>query len=284
MCSVYDPSSSLLKLGFAENAPVVPYSRHRDIGANKQLPCVLVLPSHTCRTISHLLTSEFAIPARLCPLSPTRPPCSRTTTPTKGDAPDPEAASSEGDSGTDDDNGASVDGKTGETGAMASLNLDDISSSSEEEQDGDDDDDDDDDQEQDDDEDNRHSKGPTQANVFAGVRDEGAVDAMVEEQIVRLDKQDQKARKGRGAAGQAELKRAREALRYPRDCCVSSASSPSLVLLALLNRSLVFVYICMTKDCTGGNVTYLDCPAIDVCTTLNELLCAKGGNHAGVLK
>lgn len=159
----------------------------------------------------------------------------------------------------DNDTDASVDGETGETGAMTSFNLDDISSSSEEEQDGDDDEDGD--QEQDDNDDDRRFEGATQANVFAEVRDEGAVDAMVEEQIVRLDKQDQTARKGRGAAGQAELKRAREALRCARDCSVSSAFSPCLVLLASLIRSLVCVYICMPKASTVGNVTWFDCPA-----------------------
>ncbi|CAM9124007.1 unnamed protein product [Hapterophycus canaliculatus] len=54
-----------------------------------------------------------------------------------------------------------------------------------------------------------------QANVFAGVKGEGAdADASLEEKMKQIDQQDEKARRaGRGVAGQGELRRAREALR-----------------------------------------------------------------------
>lgn len=54
-----------------------------------------------------------------------------------------------------------------------------------------------------------------QANVFAGVAGEGVdAAASVEEQMMQLDEQDEKARRsGGGVAGQGELRRAREALR-----------------------------------------------------------------------
>lgn len=140
----------------------------------------------------------------LCPRSPQHPTPLLARQKPQGDAPDPEAGSSENGSSMDyDEDDLDLDGQPG-TGGVASLNLDDVSSSSEED-------------DEDEDEDDHHGTGGgdgKQANVFAGVRDEGGVDAMVQEQIVQLDRQDEKARKGRGAAGLSELNRAREALRY----------------------------------------------------------------------
>lgn len=98
------------------------------------------------------------------------------------------------------------EGVLGNSGAaIASLNLGDISSSE-----GEDEDDDRAEQEEYEDGGDYVAK---QANMFSGVREERGVDAMVEEQIMQLDKQDEKAKKERGVAGQGELKRARDALR-----------------------------------------------------------------------
>lgn len=157
---------------------------------------------------------------------------------TLGDAPDPEASDGGGSSNED---GGGLEG-TGRVSMVTSLNLDDISSSEDDAfddngQDDDDDDDDDDDmatgsdtvavarrdgglsaaagRDEDGEEGGRgNERGQLQANVFAGMRGED-VDATVEAQIMRLDRQDTKAKRGRGAgmAGEGELKRAREALR-----------------------------------------------------------------------
>lgn len=125
---------------------------------------------------------------------------------------------------------------------MTSLNLDDVSSSEEEDEgDGEDDDDDGDgggggdgktamrgsgrggkrlhwrgEEEEGEGEGLGGGKRPRQlANVFAGVAGEGVhAAASVEEQMMQLDEQDDKARRsGRGVAGQGELRRAKEALR-----------------------------------------------------------------------
>lgn len=151
-----------------------------------------------------------------------------------GDAPDPEA--SDGGSSSDEDGGGGLEAMGGAP-AVASLNLDDISSSEDDDAFDDNDDDDDDDMETDGDdaaavreggvsaaaggyEDGEgggrggNERGELQANVFAGVRGEDA-DATVDAKIMRLDRQDMKAKRRRGAgmAGEGELKRAREALR-----------------------------------------------------------------------
>lgn len=156
---------------------------------------------------------------------------------TLGDAPDPEASDG---GGSSDEDGGGLEGAGGAS-MVTSLNLDDISSSEDDAFDDNDQDDDDDDDNHDDDGDiatdsdtvamarreggisaaagrdeggEEGGHGQLQANVFAGMRDED-VDATVEAQIMRLDRQDTKAKRGRGAgmAGEGELKRAREALR-----------------------------------------------------------------------
>eukprot|EP00752_Nemacystus_decipiens_P010108 g9009.t1 len=166
-----------------------------------------------------------------------------------GDAYDPDQASDGGESSGDDDNSDDDDGEvqgpaSSSNRIVTSLNLDDVSSS--EEEDGGNDEDEDEDRQEGGDENtamrvNEHrgkrvhwggqeeeredehgvrvggGKRPRQqqANVFAGVAGEG-VDATssVEEQMMLLDEQDEKARRsGGGVAGQAEMRRAREALR-----------------------------------------------------------------------
>lgn len=152
---------------------------------------------------------------------------------------------SSGDDEDDHDGGGTSGGAVSSSKRIVtSLNLDDVSSSEEEDDDGDDGDaaggDDDDLVEE------KGAKGKgrkygkrvhwggedtdadgagvgggkrprqPQASVFAGVREDG-MDASVEEQMMQLDKQDEKARKaGVGVAGQAELRRAKEALRQVR--------------------------------------------------------------------
>lgn len=162
-----------------------------------------------------------------------------------GDVHDPdqvsEGSESSGDDvGEDDGGGASSSSKR----IVTSLNLDDVSSSEEEDEGNDGDEGEDGDaggdehaaisgsgrggkrvhwggeEEEREDEDGGGLGGgkrlrQQQANVFAGVADEGAdAVASVEEQMMQLDEQDAKARKaGGGVAGQGELRRAREALR-----------------------------------------------------------------------
>lgn len=163
--------------------------------------------------------------------------------------------SSDGGDGDDDGGDDVEDGGEGDMSSskriVTSFNLDDVSSS-EEEGDGEEDEDAGDDESDDDggglptkkakkanegaagkrvhwgeegdDEDYHEGVGSkrqrqTQANVFAGVSAEGAdTDASMEEQMRQLDQQDEKAqRAGGGVAGQAELRRAREALRWAVD-------------------------------------------------------------------
>ncbi|CAN0288078.1 unnamed protein product, partial [Ectocarpus fasciculatus] len=160
-----------------------------------------------------------------------------------GDAHDPDQASEGDDSSDDDDDDDDDMGESGERKMVPSLNLDDVSSSDEDEDEGDEDDEEDGEKAasstskrgsgqgagkrvhwggQEDEEDGGGGGAgggkrlrQLQASVFAGVRG-GDVDAgsSVEEQMKRLDEQDEKARRaGGGVAGQGELRRAREALR-----------------------------------------------------------------------
>eukprot|EP00903_Cladosiphon_okamuranus_P010306 g9754.t1 len=165
-----------------------------------------------------------------------------------GDVHDPDQASDGGESASDDVD----DDEDGEGGGatssskriVASLNLDDVSSSEEEDEGDDEDDGGDGDgdgggdgktvmresgrgrkrvhwggEEKDDEEGAGLGGGKRprqqQVNVFSGVAGEGVnAAASVEEQMIQLDEQDEKARRsGGGVAGQGELRRAREALR-----------------------------------------------------------------------
>lgn len=169
-----------------------------------------------------------------------------------GDAHDPDQAWEGGSDVDDDDDIDDGDEGGGATSSstriVTSLNLDDVSSS-EEEEDGDDSDGNDGggaaaadggrgekkaskhgsgregkrvhwgQEEAEEDADGRGGGGgkcsrQQQANVFAGVKGAGMPDDSVEEKMRQLDQQDEKARRaGGGVAGQAELRRAREALR-----------------------------------------------------------------------